>query len=71
MQELSSAPPPGMPSLPPPSIPTTTYSGFVPVSLSANTFSRKEDESSSVTSCNSGSNPDKLSNLDEKPDINT
>ena len=71
MQELSSAPPnAAIPPLPPPSIPTTSYSGFVPVSLPTNTFALKEDEASSVTSCNSGSIPEKLNPPDETIDPN-
>ena len=67
MQELNTAAPSnGMPPLPPPSIPATSYSGFAPVSLPTTSFSRKEDESSSVTSCNSGSSPEKLKLVEEK-----
>ena len=71
MQELSTGPSTGMPPLPPPSIPTTSYSGFVPVSLaSTNTLARKEDETSSIASCNSGSNSEQKVNLEEKIEPN-
>ena len=71
MQELSTGPSTGMPPLPPPSIPTSSYSGFVPVSLaSANTLARKEDETSSITSCNSGSNIEQKLIVEEKIEPN-
>ena len=71
MQELGSSPPAGIPPLPPPSIPTTSYSGFVPVSLAtSNSLTRKEDETSSVASCNSGSNSEQKVNIEEKIEPN-
>jgi len=71
MQELGGNPPTGMPPLPPPSIPTTSYSSFVPVSLaSSNSLAKKEDEASSIASCNSGSNSEQKVNLEEKIEPN-
>ena len=71
MQELGASPPTGIPPLPPPSIPTTSYSGFVPVSLAtSNSLGRKEDETSSIASCNSGTNSESKVNVEEKIEPN-